>query len=200
MLFNTLAVLLDLNLHLLLFDDSLLHGLDLGLESHDFCLARVHIHLEVGEAGRRLCDVFFQGFKLSHESLYLIAQLVYISANLVVFALLLLGFLDDGANAVLELTSEFALNHPHFALVRLHLFLIVGLMRAVFINLSLYFLAHRVVFLDFSVPCVLQIVDLLGNLSHSLLEIFGQLRALQTLVVQHLLVFQVQVVVLFEDR
>ena len=83
--------------------------------------------------------------------------------------------------------------------MHVHLFLVLLLVLAVLGYLILDFLAHFLILLDLLGSRLLEIVDLLRHLSHSLLEVLSQVRSHLSLLIQHLLMLQVQVMVLFED-
>ena len=77
--------------------------------------------------------------------------------------------------------------------------LVVLLVLAVLADLVLNLLPHFLVLIYLPSPGLLQLVDFLGDLGHARLEVLSQLGALLPLFVHHLLVLQVQVMVLLED-
>ena len=137
--------------------------------------------------------------KLLHERLDLITDFIDVGADLVILGLLLLCLLDNGADARLQLPLELCLNHAHLSLVRCHLFLVCFLVFAIFSDLVLDLLPDLLIPLHLLSACLLKIVDLLGDLLHALLEVFGQIGALLPFFIKHLLVLQVQVMILFEN-
>ena len=73
-------------------------------------------------------------------------------------------------------------------------------MFAIFSDLVLDLLSDVLIPLHFLRACLLEIVDLLGDLLHALLEVFGQIGALLPFFIKHLLVLQVQVMILLKNR
>ena len=80
----------------------------------------------------------------------------------------------------------------HFGLV----FLFMCPIRSNFI-LNLF--TYRLITLKLFRSSILQVIDLEGDFGHALLEVFSKLRPKTALFIQHLLVIQVQVMILFKD-
>ena len=176
-----------------------MHALNLRLKSHDFSFARVRVHLKVREGLTRFRNVFLESLKLLHEHLNLIAELCHIRLSLVKLGFLLLGLLNNRANAFFKLTLKLLLDLAHLRLVSPHLFLVMLFMLAISLDLLLDFLSDVLVAFDFLRTCISQVVNFSGNLGHALLEVLGQIRSLLSLLIKHRLVLQVQVMILFED-
>ena len=66
-------------------------------------------------------------------------------------------------------------------------------------NFILNLFTYRLITLKLFRSRILQVIDLEGDFCHALLEVFSKLRPKTALFIQHLLVIQVQVMILFED-
>jgi len=81
-----------------------------------------------------------------------------------------------------------------------HLFLVILLMLAITLHLNLNLLSYVLIVLNLLRARISQVVDLSGNLGHTTLEVLCKVRPLLPFLIQHRLVLQVQVVILFKDR
>ncbi len=83
--------------------------------------------------------------------------------------------------------------------MNLHGFLVLFFFLLVFSDLLLNLVSHGLVFFNFSDSSVFEVIDFFLDLKHSILEVFGEICSVLFLLVQHRLVFQVQVMVLLKD-
>ena len=105
---------MDAQICLPLLDNGLLHARYLRLQRHDLGLARVCVHLEVGEVCRGLVDLLFQGLKLLHKVLDLVAQRLYVGACSIILSFLLFCLLNHRTDSLFKLSLEFDLDFTHF--------------------------------------------------------------------------------------
>jgi hypothetical protein len=78
--------------------------------------------------------------------------------------------------------------------------LVLGFLLPVFFNFLRNLNSYRVVFFDLSLPLSAGCVDIVSDLAHLLLELQSHVHPLLFVLIQHFFVFQVQGVILHEDR